>query len=541
MTRSKWIAAVLCLVLLAGLVPGAAAEQSVGGTDDPTHVVLAYETDILVERMLAYEMQLADVEGLQALIDGRLVERAGIDAEWYAIAISQYDGTLTLDAYADALEGYLAEKCVLSAATRQKYALALVACGRENTAFVRDTMNDSIGELGIMSLVFGLHLLHNGLTSPSYTPDAAIDALLALQLEDGGFAVSGKSANADVTAMTLQALAPYTDDAKVAAAVTRAIDRLSDLQKEDGSFESYGVCNAESCAQVLMALCALGLDPYTDARFIQNGNTVVSALERFRTPEGGYCHEMGDTAQVSATAQTLCAYVALWRMQNGQGFIYRFDHVNYDPATIPTVTPEQETSEKLPARVIVAIALGAVALIAAAVVLAVKKKRGVKDAILIVLAAVLAVALVLTVRVQTPDEYYGESGDVGEPVGTVTLEIRCDTVAGMADHIPSDGVILERCELALYEGDSAYDVLKRAAREHRLLLDAVGGESSSVYISGIEHLHEFDFGDRSGWIYTVNGVRPSHGCAAEHPRPGDAIGFYYTRELGEDAFGEVMP
>jgi len=33
-----------------------------------------------------------------------------------------------------------------------------------------------------------------------------------LQLEDGGWAVSGNKSDADVTAMTLQALAPYYND-----------------------------------------------------------------------------------------------------------------------------------------------------------------------------------------------------------------------------------------------------------------------------------------------------------------------------------------
>ena len=158
MMVKRLMSAVLVLLLLLGAAPCAAAQ-----TDANSALCEEIQRDI--ESILAYEQELAGVREVQTLLDGRLSERAGIDAEWYAIALSQYDGSLSLDSYADALERYLATHHVVSASTRQKYALALIAAGRENTAFVRDTLNDSVGKLGIMSLVFGLHLLNIGLPS----------------------------------------------------------------------------------------------------------------------------------------------------------------------------------------------------------------------------------------------------------------------------------------------------------------------------------------------------------------------------------------
>ena len=71
--------------------------------------------------------------------------------------------------------------------------------------------------------------------------------------------------------------------------------------------------------------------------------------------------------------------------------------------------------------------------------------------------------------------------------------------------IPSDGVLLQT-EVVLEEGDTAYDVLERAAREANMHLESsVTPGYRSVYIEGIANLYEFDCGSLSGWIYFVNG------------------------------------
>jgi hypothetical protein len=57
-----------------------------------------------------------------------------------------------------------------------------------------------------------------------------------------------------------------------------------------------------------------------------------------------------------------------------------------------------------------------------------------------------------------------------------------------------------------------------------------------VYISGISYIYEFDFGDLSGWTYTVNGQRSSVGAGEYKLSDGDAIVWEYTLTLG--AVGE---
>lgn len=94
---------------------------------------------------------------------------------------------------------------------------------------------------------------------------------------------SGKAADPDQTAMVLQALAPYRTQADVSAAIDRALNVLSGMQKDDGSFDAWGASSSESISQVLVALCALGIDPAKDSRFVRaNGAWLVSALMSFR-------------------------------------------------------------------------------------------------------------------------------------------------------------------------------------------------------------------------------------------------------------------
>ncbi len=91
--------------------------------------------------------------------------------------------------------------------------------------------------------------------------------------------------------MAIQALAPYyKTNETVKAAVDKALEVLSALQRNDGGFGSWGTVNSESCAQVIVALTALGIDPTADSRFIKNGLTVLDALARFYVTGGGFRH-----------------------------------------------------------------------------------------------------------------------------------------------------------------------------------------------------------------------------------------------------------
>jgi hypothetical protein len=147
-----------------------------------------------------------------------------------------------------------------------------------------------------------------------------LQAVLDAQLPDGGFALSGQTADPDLTAMALCALACHQEDATVAAAGEAALNCLSKLQQADGSFSGWqGGC--ESTAQVLLALCQWEIS-LTDTRFVKNGCTVLDALVAYALPGGGFCHSLGGERDAMATEQALCALAALARQQSGLTPIY---------------------------------------------------------------------------------------------------------------------------------------------------------------------------------------------------------------------------
>ena len=259
----------------------------------------------IIEDILSYEMKQAGVDSIQAWLDGPLADAAGKSAEWYVIALSQW-GTYDFTAYQAKLRTYLAETTVRGAVTRQKYALALHATGAEDV-YIQAVMEDSIGQQGIMSWAYGLHLMNLGCTSKSTSADAIIEQLLSLQLSDGGWALNGAVSDVDVTAMVLQALAPHAHRENVSAAVVDALQRLSQCQLDDGGFASYGTPNPESAAQVMISLCALGIDPLQDVRFIKKGHTILDGMARYQLPEGAFSHTLGGAANANATVQVLCA------------------------------------------------------------------------------------------------------------------------------------------------------------------------------------------------------------------------------------------
>lgn len=82
----------------------------------------------------------------------------------------------------------------------------------------------------------------------------------------------------------------YQEETDIKAAVDAALTYLSDAQQADGGFMSWGAANSESCAQVIVALTALGIDPAADSRFVKNGASPLDGLCAFACEGGGFRH-----------------------------------------------------------------------------------------------------------------------------------------------------------------------------------------------------------------------------------------------------------
>lgn len=151
------------------------------------------------------------------------------------------------------------------------------------------------------------------------TREGLVAEILSYQCSDGGWALMGDESDVDMTAMALTALAPYKDDVEVKAAVDAALAYLSDAQQDDGGFMGWGTANSESCAQVIVALTALGIDPAADSRFVKNGASPLDGLCAFACEGGGFRHS--DEQMESdgmATEQGFYALVAYDRFRQGQ-------------------------------------------------------------------------------------------------------------------------------------------------------------------------------------------------------------------------------
>lgn len=144
-----------------------------------------------------------------------------------------------------------------------------------------------------------------------------------------------------------------------------------------------------------------------------------------------------------------------------------------------------------------------------------------------------------------PDQSAQESAQTTESVPVVTLAIVCHTVlenydkldAALRDErfVPADGIILEKTEVPLQEGDSVYDILSRTCREKGILVESSYTPiSGSAYVEGINNLYEFSCGSLSGWVFLVNGEVSGVGCSSYFPSAGDDILWSYTCDLGRD-------
>lgn len=203
---------------------------------------------------------------------------------------------------------------------------------------------DWIKKQGINGPIFALIALDTNdyVTGDTTIRQQCIDFILDKQFEDGGWALSGSTADPDITAMALQALAPYKSQSNVATAAEEAISTLSAIQNSNGGYASWGTVNSESCAQVIVALTTWGINPDTDSRFVKSGKSVVDALlAHYLEDESAFEHVIDSGANGMATDQACYALVAYNRFMNGKTALYDMSDVAFgDKAEVVSGKPK---------------------------------------------------------------------------------------------------------------------------------------------------------------------------------------------------------
>ena len=127
-----------------------------------------------------------------------------------------------------------------------------------------------------------------------------------------------------------------------------------------------------------------------------------------------------------------------------------------------------------------------------------------------------------------------------------TFSISCATILDNMEKcdkdkrelVPEDGWILEPTEVVFFEGESVFQVLKRTCKQKGIHMEFENTPIyNSAYIEGIHNLYEFDVGEGSGWMYSVNGWYPNYGCSRYALKDGDVVEWRYTCDLGYDVGG----
>ncbi len=338
---------IICAVILVSFLSGAA--NRVYAASDTYTAEEVYDAGMDIVAWAASESE-------DELFSEEFCQQAGTSAnDWLVIGLCSLVPETDVADYLQSLKAYVEEMYSdgnlenKKATEWHRISLVVMAAGEDPTCFGTtedgseiDLIADGsymrgeispLGRQGLNGWCFALISFDaSGVEIPDdayYSREEMIDEILSCQLESGGFALyDGASADVDITAMAIQALAPYYEN--YADEVDKALEWLSSTQLENGDFSSYGTANAESTAQVIIALTSLGIDPQTDQRFIKNDCSVLDGLMRYQMTDGGFSHALDTstnegTSNALASAQSLLALAAIYRQMNGEGALYSFD------------------------------------------------------------------------------------------------------------------------------------------------------------------------------------------------------------------------
>lgn len=276
--------------------------------------------------------------------------------------------------------------------------------------------------------------------------------------------LSGTGLDVDTAAAMLPALAPYyNSDTAVKTAVDKTVAWLSAQQGAGGTWRN----NANSTAQVVVGLAALGIDAHTDTRFVKSGKSAVEGLLSFALADGtGFGYGGNVTYNNMATEQGFRALVAYARMKEG-GKAYN-----------------------------------------------------------LYLQAKDSTGVVTAPNITATNPGGGEGGGTITPSTiTVSFSLRGDTVHGEGGHtayttwVSSTGYTLP-------SGATVADLLAAAAGDKGFTY-AGSSYVSSITWNGIT-LSEQANGPYSGWMFTVNGKITNTGMTTTVLHSGDSVVWRYV-------------
>ena len=291
----------------------------------------------------------------------------GLARSGYAVPDSYYQNYYaTVEKYVTACKGVLHEKKYTE---YSRLIVALSSIGKDARNVAGYDLTKALGDYdktiwqGLNGPIWALIALDSRNYPMPKNPEAKtqatrqmyVDRILACQLPDGGWSLFGGTSAAssgdntsdpDITGMALQALAKYQDQPAVKKACEEALDCMSKRQSADGGFASWGTANSESCVQMIVALCELGIS-LDDARFVKNGKTMLDNLMTFYLPGKGFLHTQdGSGSNQMASEQGFYGLVAVQRARQEKNSLYRMG----DAITVPDSNNGSDDSKGLPGK-----------------------------------------------------------------------------------------------------------------------------------------------------------------------------------------------
>ena len=107
--------------------------------------------------------------------------------------------------------------------------------------------------------------------------------------------------------------------------------------------------------------------------------------------------------------------------------------------------------------------------------------------------------------------------------------------SGVLSEQPSDGTVFPTTYVGFEEGETVFDLLRRICSENDIQIEYTKiAATNNYYIEGINNLYEFDAGNLSGWMYSVNGHFPQLSSSQYKLSAGDTVEFVYSCNIGVD-------
>ena len=583
-------------------------ESSIGGGDKPTPKP---GDKVTAEELAEAYKDTGDALALKTPGTG------SIEGEWLMLGLARAEHTITTEnrnTYLDAVRSYInarykdgklydADFKTTVSTDNSRIILALTALGEDPQTFVpgKDLLKgysdfDWVKKQGVNGTIWALIALDSNqyeIPTGTTTRDKLIAEILDKRTANGGWATSGSVADADMTAMAIQALAPYYSRANVKTAVDNALTLLSKTQNnETGAYyNSYNELSVESTAQVIAALTSLGTNPTKDNRFITNsGLTLLDGLMHFYNGSGEFKHTVNGQANAMATEQSYYALVSYYRHLNGKTPLYDMSDNISTPESVESViekikaipdpvdedsyeaivtareayekltdseqeqVPQQYRNKLTRAETEYSVLLENAKSQAKSDLTdhyLSLKQEDYGDAGRKKLAEILStgqknitsaksckqVSTLLERAIKEMDEV--KKGDMTVTFRLIgSLQATQDVNLTTDSYLPEYVTWIPTTKYELASNATVYDLFTEALSDAGLT--SIGAESNyvkTIYAPsclGGYALSEFTNGKNSGWMYTINGSHPNYGLKEQTLKDGDMVVWHYVNDYSHE-------